>query len=107
VLKREGRVVNLLNNVPADSLTDTARYEQLAEKNFRVRQSHYLHSVYLYPGDELRLEEVPLAQLREASDLLQPIVHQPNPHVIFYSLDEKNLTRYAPTDLENVVRRFR
>ncbi len=107
VLKREGRVVNLLNNVPADSLTDTTLYEQLAEKKIRVKQSHYLHSVYLYPGDQLRLEDVSLTQLQESADLLKPIVNQPKPKIIFYSLDEKNLTRYPPQTLENVVRRFR
>ncbi len=107
VVKREDRVVNLLTHVSVDSLTHTSRYEPLTEKKFRVKESHYLHSVYLYRGDELRLETIALPQLQQAAELLQPIVNHPNPHILFYYLDEKNISRYAPQDLENLVSRFR
>ncbi len=107
VLKRENRVINLLTHVPLDSLTDTSRYEPLGAKKVRVRRSHYLQSVYLYPGDELRLEEVSLAELQGAAELTEPIVNQPKPHIIFYYLDESTSTRYAPQDLTEVVNRFR
>ncbi len=107
VLTREDRIVNLLTNLTLESLTDTSRYEPIGEKKIRVRQSHYLQSVYLYPGDELRFEAVSPDQLEEAADMLTPIINQPNPSVIFYYLDESTVTRYAPKTLETVVRRFR
>ncbi|MDJ1466436.1 hypothetical protein QNI19_36630 [Cytophagaceae bacterium DM2B3-1] len=107
VLQREGQVINLLTNVSVEALHDTLHFEPITQKKFRVRESHYFHSLYLYRGDELRLEEISLSQLQESADLLNPIVNQSEPHILFYYLDEKNLTRYAPEDLQKVVNHFR
>lgn len=107
VLQREGQVINLLTNVSVEALHDTLHFEAVTQKKFRVRESHYFHSLYLYHGDELRLEEISLSQLQESANLLNPIVNQSEPHILFYYLDEKNLTRYAPEDLQKVVNRFR
>ncbi len=108
VVRRRGRVVELMNHLKTSDLTDTARYEMSETANhFIVKQSHYLNAFYLYKDDIIRLERVSNEDLMESARLLNSHVpRQGLMNLIFYHLDSAVLNAYPIEDTRKIIEIF-
>ncbi len=107
VLFREGRMIKLINNLSALDLGDEARFSKIDEIHFEVIKSTYLQGYYLYKGDVIRLETVPVNLLQQSADLLNELLVDLEFSVIFYHLDSLVINNYPHEALEDICNRFR
>lgn len=103
---RHGKLVRLLNNLTAEELTDTARYEAMSPARFRVRQSGYLRGQYLYRDDRIRTEAVEPEVLRATATLLKEYLPPADRHLIWYHLDTAIIRRYEAVFLDSLAATF-
>ncbi len=107
VLIREGKMINLINNLQASDLKDELLFLKIDETHFEIIKSTYLQGHYLYKGDVLRLEMAPINLLQESADLLSNLVANEDLTVIFYHLDSIAINNYPHEILEDICNRFR
>ncbi len=95
VVRREGKVVQLLSGLDETALQDSSRFQQLEQNQlYRVQRSTYLNAYYLYAGDSLRLESVQADTLKKA--LRELCLHLPKEarFTAFYHLDSSAINRF-------------
>ena len=102
VLKREGRVINLLNNI---SIKDFQSPNFIAGKRntWRVAKGHYLGGIYLYEGDEIRFEQISENLLQKAKETLQPYLQGRQYAMIFYHLHSKIGEHFSSESLQKLA----
>ncbi|HHJ49892.1 MAG TPA: hypothetical protein ENJ88_03200 [Phaeodactylibacter sp.] len=104
VVRREGKVVQLLSGLDERALADTARFEALdGAKLFRVRRSTYLNAYYLYAGDSLRVEGVEADSLRAAWSDLQMRLPREQRHLALYHLDTASVNRLNHEEIHRIL----
>jgi hypothetical protein len=106
VLIRNGQPIRLLNQWEESELGDTSRFEFPHPERILVRKSTYLNGLYLYQGDEIRVESVSVAQLQETLRLLRPIWPTQQFRLTFYHLDPSHLNRYSHEELAALLELF-
>ncbi|MEO0044255.1 MAG: hypothetical protein RL329_3703, partial [Bacteroidota bacterium] len=84
----------------ADTLTFLER-----EKTpfFRVKQDTVFENVYLRLGDKLKIEEVPMAQLKEAATLSNSLIRNDTVHVAFFHWDKAILQNNSFENLQKAI----
>lgn len=106
VLYRGGGMVKLINNLRAEDMADDSFFLQIDETHFEVIKSTYLHGRYLYEGDIIRLEIVPMETLEMSAKLLKSKIGNPNVTISFYHLDTTTIKHYPYGDLEKITGAF-
>jgi hypothetical protein len=106
VVRRDGKVVNLLNALTLNDLSDSLTFKKLDKGLYRVEESSYLKSYYCYEGDEIRLESASPEQLKEAAKLLAKYLKKEQRKICFYHLDSDILLRFPPEILDDLVKIF-
>ena len=106
VLYRGGGMVKLINNLRAEDMVDDSFFLQTDETHFEVIKSTYLHGRYLYEGDIIRFETVPLETLEMSAELLKSKIENPNVTISFYHLDTTTIKHYPYGNLEEVIDAF-
>lgn len=101
VLKRGGRVVKLLPDIEENEFQGI-EFEKINLHTFRVKKEHYRQGVYLYEGDELRIEKTNVDLLQKALQEIAKYRVSKKTNLIFYHL-HKGLPAYFSTkDLEKI-----
>ncbi len=104
VVRREGKVVQLLSGLDERALADTARFEALGgAKLFRVKRSTYLNAYYLYAGDSLRVEKVEADSLRAAWSDLRMRLPRERRHLALYHLDTASVNRLNHEEIRHIL----
>jgi hypothetical protein len=113
VLYRSGGMIKLINNLRAEDMADDSFFLpirqaglQTDETHFEVIKSTYLQGKYLYEGDNIRLETVPLETLEMSAELLKSKIKNPNVTISFYHLDTTTIKHYPYGNLERVIDAF-
>jgi hypothetical protein len=106
VVRRDGKVVNLLSALTINDLEDVLTYEKIDTNLYRVKESSYLKSYYCYEGDEIRLESASPEQLKAAAQLLAKYLKNEERKICFYHLDKDILQRFTPEILEDILKIF-
>ena len=73
VLFRNGKMIQLINQLQETELVDTTRFVAIAPLKWKVLKDTYLNGLFLYEGDFIRLEKVTKKDLLAASKLLSLI----------------------------------
>lgn len=102
VLLRDAKVIKLINNLRQEDLTNDQRFQQVEINLFEVQQSTYFDGYYLYQGDFIRTEAVPLATLQAAVAQVKPLIETQNMTVALYHLDSLTLSNYGVEDLKSI-----
>ena len=107
VLFRKGKMIQLINQLQAEELSDSTRFLQEATKKWVVLKSTYLNGLYLYKGDFIRLEQVAVEDLETSITLLHPYFEGKKFDLIFYHLEESIIRRYPTMQLKKCVENFK
>ncbi len=106
VIFRESRMIKLINNLQEKDLQDSSRFEKTRDNRYQVLKSTYLKGYYLYKGDMIRLEEIPLESLEKTVKHLKEEWPN-NPFTLsFYHLDTTTIKRYSHEALEKICKTF-
>ena len=100
---RDGRLVQLFHNLTKTALSDTTRFDPIAEGRFLTKKNTYLDGFFLNKGDRIRLEEVEMDALKEVAEMLRPITDCCGASLAFYHLDSMIVEKYKPEELLEVV----
>ncbi|TAE55515.1 MAG: hypothetical protein EAZ89_05590 [Bacteroidetes bacterium] len=106
VIVRQGRPIDLISPAPVQELRDTSRFQAFTDQRFRVDSGTFLNGVYLYGGDELRIEQVDYSLLQEAASLVAPLIRNPDIHLVYYHLTPQTAEQYPYESLEAITRMF-
>lgn len=111
IVFRDGQAVKIINNLSKKELLNTPQYKTLFQQNadnhFVLLKNQYLKGLYLFENDDIRIEEVPLSNLRLAASFLSQHIKNQQLTVAFYHLDSATLQQYRYEDLENIAHIFR
>lgn len=107
VLFRNGKMIQLINQLQEIELADTTRFTAIAPMQWTVLKDTYLNGLFLYEGDFIRLEQVSKKDLLAASEILQPYFSGKEFDLLFYHLDDVVLTNFSASDLEEIEDQFR
>jgi len=99
VLFRHGKMIQLINDLDATSLVDATRFLKKDLNNYTVLKGTYLDGLYLYEGDEIRLEAATMTDLHKAVDLLRPYFINTEFDLLFYHLDERIIEDFGYKEL--------
>ena len=106
VVYRRGRVVDLINNVTRTNFSDDATFALHGDRA-EVLKSSFVDYRFLYAGDVVRLENVPVRKLHDAASLLARHIHADSLRVVFFHLDSQTIHGYKNEDLQTVCAAFR
>ncbi len=96
VVRREGKVVQLLSGLGEEALQDDGKFEQLSQYPplYRVKRSTYLKAYYLYAGDSLRVEITEPDSLEKARAALWAHLPAEERYLALYHLDSSSINRF-------------
>jgi len=100
---RNNQVVHLISKVHPDDLNNDPGFIQTDSNRYQAVQGMFRHGTYYREDDLLKLEYVTFNQCREMLKDLGKHLRQPATTVIFFDLDEKNLTRYGQRSFEELL----
>ena len=111
IVFRDGEAVKIISNLSKKDMLNTPQYEAIFQQNednhFVLLKNQYFKGLYLYENDDIRIEEVPLSNLRSAAQFLSQNIKNQQLTVAFYHLDSAALQQYRYEDLENIAHIFR
>lgn len=109
VHSRDGGVIGLLEKLDAAEVEATGAFRGLRPGRYEAARSLYLHGRYFREGDELLLEETTPEVTRQAAAVAARGAGPERPYgtIAFFDLDERNLRRYAPSDLQAILAALR
>jgi hypothetical protein len=74
----------------------------VGNNKFEVLKLQFLQQRYLYPGDELKLEEITPEQTRLAARQIRPYLKGDTLDAALFHFDSKNLEPYTHENLEEI-----
>lgn len=90
---RNGQVTNLIGGLRNKDLEDV-RFENTGKNRYRVKEDAVFKGRYLAKGDEIKIEEATADELKKmVRDIEKNSTRKPET-LIFYDLNERNLTSY-------------
>ena len=111
IVFRDGEAIKIISHLSKRDMLNTPQYEALFQQNgdnhFVLLKNQYFKGLYLYENDDIRIEEVPLSNLKSAAHFLSQNIKNQQLTVAFYHLDSAALQQYRYEDLENIVHIFR
>lgn len=100
---RDHKVVNLIGGLSNNDLQKHP-FEKVSENRYRVIEDFIYQGRYLAKNDVVKIEEPSAEQLKEMmKDLKNHLKKKPN-EIIFYDLNEKNVTKYEKETFKTVSR---
>ncbi len=106
VLFRNDKMIKLLNQLSERELVDAQRFTKIAGNHWQVAKSTYLNGVYLYEGDEIRLEKSEMTDLKLAAELLNKHLKREDRRVAFYHLDQSVIEQFEVEELHELLDHF-
>lgn len=102
---RDGNVVGVIEKLDAADIEQVGAFRRLGPGHYQSQRGVYLRSHYFIEGDDLRIEETtPDTTLQAAITAARGA--GPGRHfgtVALFDLDERNLRRYVPSDLQTIL----
>ena len=85
---REGRVVQLINDLSAKELETNNNFKLTEQNRYIVTNSCYINGIYVYKNDQIRLEGIVADDLKQSVQLLKKAFAKKDFNLIFYHLDD-------------------
>ncbi|MEM9929983.1 MAG: hypothetical protein AAF840_09205 [Bacteroidota bacterium] len=89
VIYRDEQLAYLSNDLTANELSDSTRFERLPPQRYQVKRSTYLRGYYLYAGDHIRLETITEASLRVLARQLRIVPRFAGQRMLYYHLGSR------------------
>jgi hypothetical protein len=103
---REGRIIQLYNNLGKTQLSNPVNFTQLGNV-FRAKKSFFLNGVYIKENDIFKLEQMDVKTLKKAAEQLSTnLSQQKNRTIIYYELGSLNLSEFKAETLNEVSAAF-
>lgn len=106
LLFRDAELIQIFNNLQAEDLQDSARFQAIAKNRYEVIKSTYLNGHYLYEGDLIRLEAISEMELVRTTQLLSEQLPMQSRHIVFYHLDTTTIQQHPYEKLEVILDYF-
>lgn len=100
---RNNNPIQLINGVRKSDLENDSNFTQLENGFYELEKSQSFFNKYLYKGDQLRVEQIEMANLEELLNLVESKVQPRDFDVVFYHLDSAILKHYEPHVLEKIL----
>ncbi len=95
---RFGKAMKIIHQVDISKLiSDTERFAKLDRNGFKVLKNGYFQGLYLYKGDELRVEAVSATDIEAGLQMFKTYTDVNPERILFYHLN-KNLTQQYTYD---------
>jgi len=105
IQKREGKVINLLNHVTADSLIQTKKF-LIKNKQFIAMSSFLFHGKYIMKDDIFIAEQIDAKKCEEAAKLLSSSIKNEKRSIILFDLNEIIINSYNEKTFEAIFNHF-
>ena len=107
VLYRQGRLIKLINQLDFAEVEANPNFQKTAPYQAKVLENQYFRGHYLYPGDEIRCEEVQASQLIDCARYAAQTLNPSPRYIALYHLDASCIKTYDPETLAAAFDAFR
>lgn len=104
VVFRDGNLSRLITEADEASLSTSPGFRPLGAQRYERTTAGYWKGYYLYPGDQLRLEQVTGPELLAAAHDLRQAVNTDSFHLTFFHLDSTLTSRFGGELLQTIVK---
>ncbi|MFZ4544487.1 MAG: hypothetical protein ACOYOA_10585 [Saprospiraceae bacterium] len=103
-IKRNDKIIHLLDNLSKEDLTDNLIFEQISPTDFKVLDDITLKNFRCVSGDNIHLETIENNQLSSTCAALAPHLKREKRNICFYQLDDVLLKNYPNGFLKGLVK---
>ena len=100
---RNGRVIALLNKINFVQFENDSNFTISTSNRYQVKHACFKAGYYFQPGDEIKSEHVPAADLLEITTQINKHTNHRIGKLIFYDLDSTNLIQYETDIIKKVL----
>lgn len=104
VVFRDGKLSRLITEADEANLSTSSGFRRLGAHRYERTTAGYWKGYYLYPGDQLRLEQVTAPELLSAARDLRQAVNTDSFHLTFFHLDSTLTNRLGGEFLQTLVK---
>lgn len=104
---RNGKLVYLIDELQAGSLSDSTRFQPLQQHRYFVSQTTYLEGYLLYPGDQIRLESSDFTTLTAVAKQLNVVPAFDGQRLLFYRIGSDVVRNTTADELEYLAKLMR
>lgn len=103
VVYRRGKFEQLINELHTNELYPNTRdFRRLAANRFKVINNCYVRGIYLYPNDEIRIDELSAQTIAKAANIINQNLKTDSITVSLYHLDNAILRYYTAAHCQNI-----
>lgn len=100
---RRGKFEQLINELHTNELSRNTRdFRRLAANRFKIMRNCYVRGVYLYPNDEIRIDELSAQTIAKAASIINQNLKTDSITVSLYHLDNAILRYYTAAQCQNI-----
>lgn len=103
LLFRDRQFVGILREMDADTLAHRSEFKRIRPNWFSVHASTHLHGITLQPGDEIRIEAIPLSILKQSISTIKKHLPHKKSQWIFFDLQPHIPNLFPAHELQNLV----
>lgn len=103
LLFRDRQFMGILRETNTDTLALRSEFKRISPNWFTVQSATQLHGITLQPGDEIRIEDIPLPVLKQAITTIKKYLPHKNCQWIFFDLQPHIPTQFPAHELQNLV----
>ena len=103
---RDGRVIQLLNKMSFAHFENDSNFNRVTATRYSVRNSCFLGGYYFRVGDSVKIEHVSEEDLMDISGQVNQYTNQKIRNLIFYDLDQRNLSLYEKNIIPEIRSRI-
>ncbi len=107
VLFRRGKFMGLVQGMGLQAVRETGVFEPLKNNIFKATKDTVLFNTFVRPGDILRVEDVGITNLREASVLCRQALNADSMRVSFFDWNPKVIQRIQHENIIEIFDSFR
>lgn len=102
---RDGKVLHLSAKTNGLDI-NRSQLRQIGVGHYQVETDFLEQSIYYRKGDTLKLEQISIQDLQDATKLLKEYSQKKSTNIIFYDLDEYNLNLYKLETLKKILTEY-
>ncbi len=101
------KIKHLISKPNLAVYNDTMTFEKTSPNTYKVKKGQYIGGYYLRENDEIKLEIISSKLCQQAAKQVAKHLKTSPEHIIFYDLDQQNLSRFDYEQINQICAYFR
>ncbi len=101
------KIKHLISKPNLAVYNDTITFEKIGQNTYKIKKGQYIGGYYLRENDEIKVDIISPELCQQAAKQVAKHLKRPPEHLIFYDLDQHNLSRFDHEQINQICAYFR